>query len=184
MVIVLAIVAMPITAVLPAAAAPVSQASLTPLPHPPSLASFGKTQHLATAVIPDGHPSAYNERTLFLTNSPIPGMAYACTSRPIYLAAGSYFWTYRWDGSDVTQGSWGLIIRTGTYTWEDCLYPEDGYYVQAAALENPSNSQIVYSIPEIDNLLSIAVTTPSARSCTRNSEPAHAVSGFTGLDGR
>jgi hypothetical protein len=152
MVIVLAMVAMPITAVLPAAAAPVSRASLTPPPQPPSLEAFGTTQHPATTIIPDVNPSAYNERTLFLTNSPNLGMAYACTSRPIYLVADSYFWTYRWDGSDVTQGVWGLIIPTGNYKWEDCLYPEDGYYVQAAALENPSNGQILYRIPEIDNL--------------------------------
>jgi hypothetical protein len=153
MVIVLAMVAMPITDVLPAAAAPVSPASLAAPPYPPSLAAFGKTQHPATAVVADSHPSAYNERTLFLTRDPLVGMAIACTSRPIYLAGGGYFWTYRWDGSDVSQGSWGVIIEQGTYTWEDCLFPEDGYYVQGAALEDPNNNnQIVYQIPEIDNL--------------------------------
>jgi hypothetical protein len=56
----------------------------------------------------------------------------------------------------------GVTSPRATGTWSSTRVPispgrtasfqKDGYYIQAAALENPNNNQIVDSIPEIDNL--------------------------------
>jgi hypothetical protein len=102
----------------------------------PSLAAPGEAHSRATAIVPDNFPTAYNQRTLWLVSNPLLGMADACTKRTIYLARGIYTWTYLWDGNAVSTGNTGIfsITAAGNYIWEDCLYPEQGYYIQNSSL--------------------------------------------------
>lgn len=71
-------------------------------------------------------PEAYNRGTAWLTRPSDPLEAGKCTTRKIWLRAGTYRWrlyerhwadpTPDWD-ADVRS----IRLRAGTYTWRDCL---------------------------------------------------------------
>ena len=122
----MATLAIPLTAALPAAAATVS---------PASLAVASSVQHRARALAPATHPAAFNTKTQFLTDEPVASDPNSCVRRDIGLAAGNYLWHYKMGGEDITLSSGGLIIaHAGTYSWQTCLFTEDGFYQITASL--------------------------------------------------
>ena len=68
---------------------------------------------------------AYNRGSAWLVRPSDPLEATKCTSRKIWLRAGTYRWrTYEryWSRTGPTFGSVRSIwLRSGTYTWRDCL---------------------------------------------------------------
>jgi hypothetical protein len=89
----------------------------------------------ATASAADEFPTAYNTKTQFLTDEPESGMDPSCVSRRISLIAGEY----DWEQTLALGSRSNLYLASGMYTWEDCLYPDDGFYVQQTTLD-PDNS--------------------------------------------
>jgi hypothetical protein len=85
-----------------------------------------------TASAADEFPTAYNTKTQLLTNKPESGMDASCASRRISLIAGDY----DWEQTLALGSRSNLRLGSGMYTWEDCLYPDDGFYVQQTTL-NP-----------------------------------------------
>jgi hypothetical protein len=145
MVIGLAILAIPMTAAIPAAAAPAS---------PPSLAAASMAQRPAPAVVPDNYPPASNTRTQFLTSNPTTLNETSCVTRTIFLATGLYLWKYFFNNQTIdVSGDPATLIMSGTYKWRDCLVPMFGYYVQSSSLTSIgfgnyySNSAINIQVP-------------------------------------
>ncbi|TDC23289.1 hypothetical protein E1265_13165 [Streptomyces sp. 8K308] len=88
-----------------------------------------------TASAAQDHPTAYNTKTQFLDASPDSGMAMSCVERSIYLATGDYRWGHVWaDGGEPIR------LPAGTYTWTDCLDPQNGYYTQQSRLRGPGGT--------------------------------------------
>lgn len=75
----------------------------------------------------------------FLANNPNPGMpAHCMPPRVIQVANAHYLWGQYWGGTE----EWvNLDIQLGvgagmtTYTWGDCLYPQNGYYRHVSSLD-------------------------------------------------
>ncbi len=88
----------------------------------------------ATASAADEFPTAYNTKTQRLTDKPESDMDPSCVSRRISLIAGEY----DWEQTLALGSRSNLYLGSGMYTWEDCLYPDDGFYVQQTSL-NPDN---------------------------------------------
>lgn len=130
-----------LTAVFPASAATA----------PPSVSATSSTrQHVALAAAPDALPDAFNTRTQFLTAHPTAGLPVACTERSIFLDAGLYFWDYRFNGKDIDPGGAGKTVpKSGTYTWSDCLIPENGFYRLNGSIFN-SDLSVIIDNPEIN----------------------------------
>lgn len=104
-----------------------------------SAAQLDAATHPDTKAAPDGpYPIAYDERTIPLTGTPNEYMPEACVSSPypgtIYLTAGEYEWDM-FIGSKYPQTHDGDIwLESATYTWADCLVPQNGYYWQYSVL--------------------------------------------------
>jgi hypothetical protein len=81
-------------------------------------------------------PTAFNTREQWLTADPTPVDDTACVDRRVELASGHYDWD-QWLGNAQRLD---VYLGAGWYTWEDCLIPEDGYYVQETSL-NPDNPE-------------------------------------------
>ncbi|CDR01223.1 hypothetical protein [Streptomyces iranensis] len=80
--------------------------------------------------------TAYNTRSQHLIDDPRLGWEESCVERRIKLDAGSYDWG-RVMGSRHT--SWRTIeLGADWYTWRDCLWPKNGYYLQTTMLD-PDN---------------------------------------------
>lgn len=75
--------------------------------------------------------TASNTRTQYLTAAPSPDMATSCTSRNIYLASGTYTWS--WTPDD--QNARDIYLGAATYTWTDCLVPGNLSYKQTSTLQ-------------------------------------------------
>jgi len=90
---------------------------------------------------PDGmaadgpYPPVEDTFTIPLTGSPNPSLPYVCISKTIYLTAGVYDWGMLMlgpgeDESDLTT----IPLASSNYEWADCLFPQQGYYVQRSGL--------------------------------------------------
>jgi hypothetical protein len=89
---------------------------------------------LPAAAAPATHPPAYNQRTQLLTVDPVLYVdPESCISRSISLASGYYHYSIT---TVVNIDDEWPTIQGGTYTWEDCLIPENGYYVEDSYLLN------------------------------------------------
>lgn len=75
--------------------------------------------------------TAFNQKTQFLTETPTSNMPRSCVDRSIYLAAGNYDWVQ----TAGTGRRDPLTLNAGTYYWQDCLIPHDGYYEQQSYLK-------------------------------------------------
>lgn len=80
--------------------------------------------------------TAHNRKTQYLTAEPTSDMPTSCVERRIKLATGYYDWKMEHHSSE--EGRHDFRIGAGWYTWKDCLYPYDGFYVQQSTL-NPDN---------------------------------------------
>jgi hypothetical protein len=122
----MAALAIPLSAELPAAAATTS---------PVSPAAVSTVQHPSGALAPANFPPADDFKTQFLTATPVASDPNSCVSRSIGLAAGEYSWTYKMGGETITLSGSGLFIsHAGTYSWETCLFTDDGFYQLASSL--------------------------------------------------
>jgi hypothetical protein len=117
--------AIPLTAVLPAAAVTLS---------PASLAAASPAQHHGRAVVPANFPPAYDTKTEFLTDNPTVDLPNSCVGRDIYLAAGDYQWDYKMGGEEITQSGGTVSVSGGGYSWETCIYTQNGYYQMTSSL--------------------------------------------------
>lgn len=81
--------------------------------------------------------SATNLKTQFLSAVPWWDPV-SCVERTIYLDAGSYAWDQVMD--DRTHHVRTISLGADTYTWKDCLAPQNGFYVQITTLDphNPA----------------------------------------------
>lgn len=121
----LAALTIPLTAVLPANAATVSLA--TP-------AAVGSVQHHARAFVAT-YPPAYDTKKQYLTSAPTQDMPNSCVGRDIGLAAGPYEWDYVVGALDINSSASGIYIsNAGTYSWETCIYTQNGYYQMVSSL--------------------------------------------------
>lgn len=121
----LASLAIPLTAVLPANAATVS---------PAPQAAVSSAQHLARALVAN-YPDAFDTKTQYLTSKPTQDMPNSCVGRDIGLAAGPYTWDYVVGSLDIDSSASGLYIsNAGTYSWETCIYTQNGYYQMVSSL--------------------------------------------------
>ena len=98
------------------------------------LSALGAPGALAAAGSPQAqdYPTAYNTKEQWLTADPERGMPTSCVERRITVASGSYRWGI------LGAGERTLYLGADTYTWRDCLIPDDGFYVQQSTL-NPDN---------------------------------------------
>lgn len=80
-------------------------------------------------------PTAYEQKTEFLTAYPNPSMPTSTISKSIYLKACTY--TYTIQGFHTTKYE---IIRleAGTYQWNSYLIPENDFYTQETVLCPPN----------------------------------------------
>lgn len=104
----------------------------------------------AASAAPTDYPTAYNTKTQYLVSNPHSGMAGSCVSRRITLGTGHYDWGHVM-GARQTVVRANLYLGQGVYTWEDCLWPHDGFYVQTTSL-NPDNPDwdTVYLSEDLD----------------------------------
>lgn len=121
----LATLAIPLTTVLPANAATVS---------PAPRAAVSSAQHLARALVAN-YPPAYDTKKQYLTSKPTQDMPNSCVGRDIGLAAGPYEWDYVVGGVEINSSASGVSIsNAGTYSWETCIYTQNGYYQMVSSL--------------------------------------------------
>ena len=90
----------------------------------PRLLSPGEAQAAKTA---------YNTKTQWLSGRPNNSMPRSCVERPITLASGRYDFL-QIVGNLHTPIRWDVHLGAGTYTWKDCLEPNDGYYTHTTLL--------------------------------------------------
>ncbi|WP_431679073.1 hypothetical protein [Kitasatospora sp. KL5] len=86
---------------------------------------------LALSGTAEAAATASNTRTQYLAANPGSYMATSCTTRDIYLASGTYTWS--WVPTETNARD--IYLGAATYTWKDCLVPKDGYYVQTSTLQ-------------------------------------------------
>jgi hypothetical protein len=102
--------------------------------------------HATVAAVRPGYSGAiaYDQKTQFLTADPVSGMAASCVSRPITLKADTYDFALFVGKASVPDVRQQYIVA-GTYTWESCLNPLDGYYNLDSNLWSP---QAYYDISD------------------------------------
>ncbi|MGY0055140.1 hypothetical protein ACWY4P_00900 [Streptomyces sp. LZ34] len=87
-----------------------------------------------TASAAQDYPTAYNTKTQYLKAQPTSDMPKSCVERHITLLGGDYDWGQILGAGDRPN----LYLGAGAYTWEDCLYPDDDFYIHQTKL-NPDN---------------------------------------------
>ena len=104
-------------------------------------ASAAVVTHSSPAVTgaPDApYPIAYNERTIPLTGDPNENMPGVCVSTgfpgTIELTAGDYEWDMFIGTKYPHTRDVDIWLESATYTWADCLVPQNGYYWQYSVL--------------------------------------------------
>ena len=92
--------------------------------------------HPDVMAAPDGpYPPVEDTFTIPLTGSPNPNLAHVCISKTIYLTAGVYDWGMLMLGPGEDEGDLTTIpLASSNYEWADCLFPQQGYYVQRSGL--------------------------------------------------
>lgn len=87
-----------------------------------------------TASAADDFPTAYNTKTQYLKDPPTSDMDTSCVERQIFVTSGDYDW-----GQILGSGKRpNFRLGAGDYTWQDCLYPDDDFYVHQTTLD-PKN---------------------------------------------
>lgn len=87
---------------------------------------------LLTASPASAAPTAYLNKTQYLTSSPTDSMGTSCTNKRITLASGNYSWGSHFAGFFVKRDQY---LGATTYTWTTCLDPKNGYYEHTSTLD-------------------------------------------------
>lgn len=110
-----------------------SRAQVTPLT---GAASLDAAMRPDTTAVSDS--LAINAFTIPLTGNPNPQMQTECEPPQygtIILAAGDYEWNLFLNAQVLKTVK--IPLESGYYTWNDCIMPEKGYYVQFSILCPP-----------------------------------------------
>ncbi|MEY9864500.1 hypothetical protein ABH935_010159 [Catenulispora sp. GAS73] len=78
-------------------------------------------------------PGATNNSSVYLAGNPSDTWAESCHSREIWLDGNNYQWNV--DGFFNVANPRSIYLATGWYFWQDCLLPENGYYIYNSSLK-------------------------------------------------
>ncbi|MBP2335783.1 hypothetical protein JOF41_001961 [Saccharothrix coeruleofusca] len=102
-----------------------------------ALASLSFAAGVAAVALPGtaaAAETAHLTKTQHLAAIPNSGMPRSCTERHLYLREGRYDWGLRMNSTTRSTRP-NLELGSGWYTWDTCLKPEYGYYIQTSVLD-------------------------------------------------
>lgn len=90
-------------------------------------------------------PAAFNQHTQDLTANPVPSDPTTCITRTIGLDGGHYtlqlFFRPNDNSGRVVNGPSATVFnnttKQNTWTWRDCLIPDNGFYDQTSTVTAP-----------------------------------------------
>jgi hypothetical protein len=105
-----------------------------------TVVTVGLAMVLATQATAQAAGRAPNYKTQILAAVPNSGMDPSCFSKRIDITYGHYVWGQYFGGVEEILDP-DIVLATDTYTWANCLYPENGYYRMRSSLnpDNPNN---------------------------------------------